>query len=142
MIFRARLARTGWQTYPEGPELRLAEHVFARDSLASYVHAPVTIGHVAWIDAGNRATHAVGRILRVWREDSSPDDYVTGELEIYDPRTVELLRNGRLREVSMGYSVDHEIVDGSTIQTQIRINHAALLPPGGARCGSGCSVAA
>lgn len=139
----ARIARTGVQQYPDGPELRPASEVLDAGSLASFEGAPVTVGHAAFIDADNVEEYAVGYARNVTRDpnaDARGQEYVQAELVIIDEATIASVLDGSLAEVSAGYSTE---VDGTTeppTQRDIVANHVALGPSGWARCGSGCAV--
>ncbi len=135
LVIEGRLARTGWQEYPTGREYRDASEVFSPASLATYAGAPVTVGHV-WIEPSNVARDAVGYVRSVRRD----GDHVRGTVVLFARRAIDAVRDGRLAEWSMGYTVDTVDRNGELWQTKIRINHAAILPPGAARCGSSCAV--
>ncbi len=139
MRITARLARTGAQSYGDHIETRDAEDVFAPASLETYQGAPITVGHVGWLDASNVEKVAVGYVRSVSRDrGDGVTEYVRGELVITDEATARAIARGELREFSAGYSTD--LVNGR--QTNIRVNHVAILPRGGARCGEACSIAA
>jgi hypothetical protein len=133
----ARAARTGVQQYSTGAEYRHADEVFAPDSMASWVGAPVTIGHPGEVTAENVRTLAVGYVKSVTRDRSTKDEeHVRAELVIFDAHASDRVNAGELVELSAGYST--EVVDGC--QTLIRVNHVALLPSGEARCGPTCAI--
>lgn len=133
LVVSARLARTGWQSYPSGDEYRDAVEVFAPDSLRTYVGAPVYVGHVQDDeDIETARRRAVGYVRKV----TVDGDHVLGEVVIFDAATIAKVNARELVEWSMGYDV---LLDGHR-QTQIRIRHAAILPPGHARCGASCSI--
>lgn len=132
LVISARLARTGWQSYSTGDEYRDAAEVFAPASLATFVGAPVYVGHVAEDTRRTAESKAVGYVRSVQRD----GEHVLGEVVLFDAATIADVEAGKLREWSMGYDVE---LDGDR-QKNIRIKHAAILPPGHARCGSSCSV--
>jgi uncharacterized protein len=137
--YRARAARTGRQDYGDHVEQRNSEEVFAPESMATWVGAPVTVGHVAWITAENVQDHAVGYVRSVTRDRDPGDgtEYVSAELVITSPQVAARIDAGDLVEISAGYSTD--LVERR--QTQIRINHVALGPRSWARCGNACAIA-
>lgn len=147
MVLLARVARTGVQDYGDHYEYRPANEVFDDASMATYPGTPVVVGH-KWVDEDNVNELAVGYVRSAWRDRGDGiDEYVGAEVVITDAATAEEIRAGRLAEFSMGYSVALEPKPGQTsdgekydaVQTEIRINHAALGPRNWARCGSACS---
>jgi len=142
----ARLTRTGILEYrrPDGTvrrELRLASEVFNTDSLSTLHGATVTdLSHhrdllttASWNDATRGHTDAV-------RKDGN---FVSADLMINDPTMVADIENGRLHDISCGYSckLDHTsgVFEGQpydAIQRNIRYNHVAVLPKGKGRAGT------
>lgn len=110
-------------------ELRLPEHVFDAESLASYEGKPVIISHDAGsIDKNNVMDEIVGTILSKGYQD---DDNVRCKIVIHDIDTVKSIKD---RELSLGYSLDLIEEPGEwngepydAIQTNIRINHLAIV---------------
>jgi hypothetical protein len=110
-------------------ELRLPEHVFAGDSLASYEGKPVIITHEAGrVNAGNVADEIVGTILSKGYRDG---DDVRAKIVIHDVGTV---KQSGLRELSLGYDLTLDETPGEwngqhydAIQTGIVINHLAIV---------------
>jgi hypothetical protein len=141
----ARLSKTGVFNYstPSGEtvrELRADAEVFAPESLESYLGAPVTVRHPSsFVNAKNYKLLAVGHVLKTGVD----DPYVAGQLLIHDAKTIAKIESGDLTEISMGYRCDIEVGDGSEFdarQTNIRINHAALLGSGEGRLGSDVGI--
>lgn len=142
----ARAVRTGVQQY-HASELgymedevinvyRPPEEVFHADSLQSFSHAPVTIGHPKEaVTADNWAELAVGEVSTAATQDG---EWVSLPLILKDARAVKQ----PWRELSAGYSCDIEKKDGvapcgtpySHVQKNIRINHLAIVDQ--ARAGS------
>ncbi|MBW5801183.1 DUF2213 domain-containing protein [Halomonas elongata] len=130
------LTRTGVFVYrqPDGSirrELRRPEDVFAEDSLASYRNKPITKGHNGKATAANVKRHQIGTVTSPGRQDG---DNVTGDIVIHDPRVV---KQDGWKELSVGYSVDLIEEPGEyngerydAIQTNIRVNHLAVVPKG------------
>lgn len=156
------VARVGVQTYylPDGTErreFRPASEVFKHDSLASYQGKPITLGHV-FVNSENAKEVVVGAVSgSAMREDSN----VIVPLTIYDKESIEKAKNGIAGELSVGYStVDVESkgwgsnetgeykLDGEyqsqdeipsdwvrfdALQTEIKVNHVALVYKGRAQ---------
>ncbi len=142
----ARLTRTGVLEYrkPDGTirrELRLPEEVFNADSLASLEDATVTnldnhrglIGPENWKDA------TLGHARNI-RHDGK---FVEADLHINDAQAIIDLENGRLHDISCGYSCKLDMTPGlhegqpyDAIQRRIRYNHVAVLPKGRGRAGT------
>lgn len=146
----ARFGRTGVQVYQDGNktvrEYRPPEEVFSADSLASFVLAPVTIGHPEdgevrpenWRDL----TH--GSVNRAdTRERVEGEDYVTGQLALSSSQVLSGVDTRDLTEVSIGYTRTPVYEPGISPngepydlkQTNIRVNHVALIGDGLARAG-------
>ncbi len=82
-------------------ELRLPEHVFDRDSLASYSGKPVIITHEAGsIDKSNVMDEIVGTILSDGYQDGNN---VRCRIVIHD---IDKVKRIPFRELSLGYSLD------------------------------------
>lgn len=156
------VARIGVQTYylPDGTErreFRPASEVFKPDSLASYQGKPITLGHV-FVNSDNAKEVVVGAVSgSAMREDSN----VIVPLTVYDKESIEKAKNGIAGELSVGYStVDVESkgwgsnetgeykLDGEyqsqdeipsdwvrfdALQTEIKVNHVALVYKGRAQ---------
>lgn len=110
-------------------ELRLPEHVFATESLASYKGKPVIITHNAGeINVDNVQQEAIGTMLSDGFQDG---DSVRVQIVIHDTKAME---NSGLRELSLGYDLELDETPGTwngqpydAVQTNIRINHLALV---------------
>ena len=156
------VARVGVQTYhlPDGTErreFRPASEVFKPDSLASYQGKPITLGHV-FVNSENAKEVVVGAVSgSAMREDSN----VIVPLTVYDKESIEKAKNGIAGELSVGYTtVDVESkgwgsnetgeykLDGEyqsqdeipsdwvrfdALQTEIKVNHVALVYKGRAQ---------
>ena len=156
------VARVGVQTYylPDGTErreFRPASEVFKHDSLASYQGKPITLGHV-FVNSENAKEVVVGAVSgSAMREDSN----VIVPLTVYDKESIEKAKKGIAGELSVGYStVDVESkgwgsnetgeykLDGEyqsqdeipsdwvrfdALQTEIKVNHVALVYKGRAQ---------
>lgn len=143
LVAEARVARTGIQRYLAG-ELGLdgdpgrvvsvyrpPEEVFAADAMASYAHRPVTVNHPSdMVDSANWKDHAAGttgdEVLR-------DGEFVRVPLMLMDQKAIDEWLDGK-RELSMGYTMDLQVVDGEAngekyeaVQTNLRMNHLALV---------------
>ena len=143
-VVPARIARTGVQDYGDHVEYRPASSVFDPESMRSFEGVPVTVGHVGWVTRENWDELVVGYVRNVQRD----ENHLRVEVVIFDGETASAMRRGKLLEFSAGYDVEIEPAPGRTangeaydaVQRDIRANHVALLPPGGARCGPTCAV--
>jgi hypothetical protein len=136
LVVSARISRTGSQSYGDHDEWRPESTVFEPASLRSFEGAPVTRGHVAWIDSTNITEHARGFTRNVQRD----GEHVRAELVIWDHGVISDIKAGRLVEISCGYSCDLETIDGKPTQRNVRANHVALGGRDWARCGASCSI--
>lgn len=110
-------------------ELRLPEHVFDKESLASYAGKPVIITHNAGsIDKNNVMKEIVGTIISEGYQDGND---VRCKIVIHD---IDKVKKNPYRELSLGYSLDLIEEPGEwngehydAIQTNIRINHLAIV---------------
>lgn len=110
-------------------ELRLPEHVFEKESLASYAGKPVIITHDAGsIDKNNVMKEIVGTILSDGYQDGNN---VRCKIVIHD---IDKVKKIPYRELSLGYSLDLIEEPGTwngepydAIQTNIRVNHLAIV---------------
>lgn len=130
------LTRTGVFEYRDGKggvrrELRRAEDVFSEDSLSSYRNKPITKGHHGKIDAATVKRHQIGTVTTHGRQDG---ENVISDIVIHDPRVI---KQDGWKELSVGYSVDLIEEPGEyngerydAIQTNIRVNHLAVVPVG------------
>lgn len=141
----ARAVRSGVQDYA-GFELGFADRdrirvyrpdneVFSKDSLRTFSHAPVTIGHPAeMVDADNWGEFAVGEVGEEILRDG---EFIAVSLMLKDKKAVDAYEAGTV-ELSAGYTAEIEFVDGQAdydaVMKNIRINHLALVDK--ARAGS------
>lgn len=149
LVAEVRTARTGIQDYagyevgkPEKRVVRVyrpADQVFAKDSLASYAHRPVTNDHPSdAVTADNWKDHAVGQI---GDEVARDGEFVRIPLIVMDAAAIKAIEDGK-RELSAGYTCDLAFEAGTTpegqtydaVQRNIKINHVAIVSNG--RAGS------
>jgi len=145
LVADAHTVRTGIQLYAGyevgKPELKVVRvyrpegEVFHRDSLRSFSHAPVTLGHPKEpVTKDNWGQYAVGEagedILRDGERAKVP-------LIVKDSKAIDAVKAGT-RELSAGYNCELVFEDGKTpsgepfdaYQKDIRINHIAIVPRG------------
>lgn len=148
LVAEAFAVRTGVQTYA-GSEVGLADRAMVRvwrpedevrapESLRTFSHAPVTLGHPDKVTADNWKDLAKGEV-------STEAEWVDGKIKlpliVKDADAIAAIEGGT-RELSAGYTCNLEFADGVTpegeaydaIQRGIRINHLAIVPKG--RAGS------
>lgn len=144
LVAEASVARTGIQLYSaaelglDGDPSRVIrvyrppEEVFSKDSLASYAHRPVTVDHpTELVDSTNWKDYAKGQ---TGDEITRSGEFVRVPLMLLDAGAIKDWQNGR-RELSMGYTMRLEVVDGMTtagevydaVQRDLRMNHLALV---------------
>lgn len=142
LVGDAPVARTGVQVYaghelgmPDKPIIRLyrpPEEVFSQDSMRSYAHRPVTVGHPQdKVTADNWKDVAAGQ---TGDEVVRDGDLVRVPLVLMDAAAIRKHGAG-VRELSMGYDAEVEFVDGTSpegepydaIQRNLRMNHLALV---------------
>jgi hypothetical protein len=140
----ATLTRTGILEYRRADgtvrkEYRPKDEVFRQDSLDQLLGAPVTVGHVAMIDAANWREHAKGHVIGNIRQDGPR---VAADIDVQDADTLKRIDSGDLTEISLGYRVDYDPTPGEFngerydgVQRNIRYNHVALLESGKGRAG-------
>jgi hypothetical protein len=137
----ARMSRTGPLVYSTGIEVRAAEDLLDQDSLATAIHAPVTVQHKKDpIDVTSWRDVAVGFITNVTAAKHDGVDWSVVDMLITDPEVIEQIESGSLTEVSAGYSTQlvqtQDAALGEVLrQTNIKYNHLALLGYGEARAG-------
>jgi hypothetical protein len=155
LIADAKVVRTGVQKY-YGKELGLADdhpdvmklfsvyrseaEVRNVDSLKTFSHAPVTIGHPDEdVSAINWKDLAKGEVSTEARWE---DNHIRLPLILKDSEAIDLVETQGVRDLSAGYRAEIVFVDGVTPdgeeyqaeQRNIRINHVAIVPQG--RAGS------
>lgn len=149
LVADVRTARTGIQDYAGfevgKPAMRVVrvyrpeDQVFAKDSLASYAHKPVTNDHPDLpVSADNWRDVAVGQI---GDEVARDGDYVRVPLIVMDEGAIKDVLSDK-RELSAGYTCDLIFEPGTTpdgqaydaVQKNIKINHVAIVKHG--RAGS------
>lgn len=153
LVAEAPVARTGIQYY-RGTELnkpdmeivrvyRPEEEVFHKDSLKTYAHRPITLGHPPdGVNSGNWKEEAIGQTGDDVLRDGGT---VRVPLVIMDKDAVSVIEKGH-RQLSMGYDADiiweaGETSDGlayDAVSRNLRMNHLAIVAE--ARGGSGLKI--
>lgn len=122
---------------------RPADEIFRADSLATFAHKPVTMGHPQIeVTPETWRKDAVGH---VGSEVVRDGEYVRVPLVVMDGGAISDIEAGT-REISMGYDCELVMQPGTTpdgkaydaFQRNIRINHCAIVPAG--RAGPQCRI--
>ena len=107
---------------------REAQDVFDEDSLASIKGKPVTLNHPdEMVNSQNFKKYVIGFIDDVRRDGNN----IVGDIVINDMEAIEKVLSGELKDLSLGYTA--KLVptgDGELKQTDIVINHLALVSEG------------
>ena len=102
--------------------------VFDENSLSTFEGKPVTLFHPKEkVNSKNYAKVTVGSI-----KDAKPEDNnILGDLVIYDDYTIQKILDGELKDLSLGYKAKVvQLADGRYKQTEIVINHLAIVEEG------------
>ena len=146
-----RVARTGEMLYAAGevpvePGIsglikisRDASVLFDPITIQSGLGKSVTIQHPEEdVDPKNWREFEVGTALSCSQGRGADSEYLLMDLMVKDSYAIEQIENG-LIEISLGYDAAyHEMSSGIGYQTDMIINHVALVERG--RCGSSCAV--
>lgn len=152
LIAEAFAVRTGIQNY-SGSEVGLMDRdvvrvyrpedeVRATESLRTFSHAPITLGHPDKVTADNWRDLAKGEVSTEAEWDGNK---IKLPLIVKDAEAIAAIEAGT-RELSAGYTCALDFTDGVTpdgeaydaVQRNIRINHIAIVPRG--RAGSECRI--
>lgn len=119
--------------------VREAEDVFTPETIASAQGKPVTNDHPEEdVTPDNWRELSHGTMLNVRRGEGMLDDLMIGDLLVTTTEGITAVRSGKV-EVSLGYEADYvETAPGVGKQTNIIINHIALVDQG--RCGPRCAI--
>ena len=143
----ATITRTGVFTYHYMNELgetitvrqlRHPDDVFDPISLQSLMGVPLTNEHPhEFLEPENSANKIVGMASDKPKKiylDADDEEYVQQQVTIFDPDTIEDILSGHKRELSLGYTLDHEEVPGEwngqaydVRQKNIRYNHLSVV---------------
>lgn len=141
-----RIARTGIQIYggdeagrPDKDEVRIyrpTDSVFAKDTVHSYTHLPVTIDHPPeMVTPHNWRKYAVGDTGEEFQRDQDGNVlYARVPMMLRDAAAIQAFREGK-NQLSVGYECDLDWTPGLTedgeqydaVQTNIRANHLAVV---------------
>lgn len=106
---------------------RLPDDVFALEAMRSAESKPTTNNHPpAGVDIYNAGTYVVGHARNARRD----GDNLILDLIFTDAHTIETIKSGHKREVSAGYTCEYEPYEDGYKQTNIRINHIAVVTKG------------
>lgn len=143
----AVLARTGSYDYLEseiikgGDEkkvvkvFRTDEEVFDPISIASFENKPFVDDHPQEdVSPENFRELSKGYMRDVRRGEGELSNCLIGDIVVTDPDTIEEIKSGRKRELSLGYDTVIVKRDGKYLMTNIRGNHLALVSNGRAGC--------
>lgn len=122
---------------------RPEDEIFKRDSLTTFAHKPVTLGHpTVEVTPESWRRDAIGH---VGSEVVRDGEFVRVPLVVMDATAIAEIEDGT-REISMGYDCELVMRAGTTpdgraydaYQKNIRINHCAIVPAG--RAGPQCRI--
>ncbi|MFX5295243.1 DUF2213 domain-containing protein [Acinetobacter baumannii] len=115
------------------------EVLFDPITIASAEGKPITDDHPAdWVTPDNWKELSKGFGKDVRRGEGADSDYLMADLLVTDKETIQKVLDGKV-EISLGYDADYtETSKGKGLQSNIRVNHIALVEKG--RCGSRCSI--
>ena len=147
------LARTGFQDY-YGLEIsdelepmkkysvfRPKEEVLNKDSLATYMNATVTDDHPnEAVTVDNIKSLDKGALSNISTFEKDGEHFIKATATIKDKDLIKKIQDGKV-ELSVGYTNDLKESDGKDydfIQTNIRVNHVAVVDKG--RCGGDCKL--
>jgi len=118
----------------------LPEEVFRPSTLNSLQGKAVTFDHPEDdVTPENYKELLVGTVINPRQGQNAMDNLLLGDLIIYDPQTIKAIRDGKVREVSVGYKADYEETGPARgKQKNILCNHLALVQDG--RCGPVCRI--
>lgn len=143
----ATITRTGVFTYHYMNELgeaitvrqlRHPDDVFEPGSLQSLMGIPLTNEHPhEFLEPENSANKVVGMASDRPKEitlDGDGEKYLQQQVTIFDPDTIEDVLSGHKRELSLGYTLDHDETPGEwngqaydVRQKNIRYNHLSVV---------------
>lgn len=143
----AIIARTGSYDYLESEILqggdnkkivkvfRTDDEVFNPTAIASFENKPFVDDHPQEdVSPENFRELSKGYMRDVRRGTGDLSNCLICDIVVTDPDTIEEIRSGRKRELSLGYDTNIIRKDGKYIMTNIRGNHLALVDSGRAGC--------
>ncbi len=135
------------------PVLRGPDELFKPDAIESFNGVPIRVGHLMLGDEDKskdgkklvKADDQVDGCIYNVRPSLDEPGYLIAEFCIYSDRMKKVLKEGKIRELSLGYTCVYEPEEGlfngipyMFKQTNLRGNHLALVKHG--RCGSSVCV--
>ena len=145
------LARTGALLYGDGeipvePDntgrivvTRGDDDLFRPETMASAEGKPITNDHPDdWVKPENWKELCCGVGQNIRRGEGLEDNLLIGDLLVTDKQAIEDVMNGKV-EISLGYDTDYlQLEKGRATQSNIVINHIALVKEG--RNGNRCAI--
>lgn len=122
------------------------EEVFKKESLDTYINAPITMEHPSeFVNIDNAKELIKGSISKYWEEKENDVSYVCSDIVVTDKTLINTIKNGYKIEFSPGYTQDLIREEGEYKgkkydfkQTNIKINHIASVERG--RCEGSCKI--
>lgn len=122
------------------------EEVFKKESLDTYINAPITMDHPStFVNVDNAKELLKGSISKYWEEKENDVSYVCSDVVVTDKALINTIMNGNKIEFSPGYTQDliyekgeYKGISYDFKQTNIKINHIASVERG--RCQGGCKI--
>lgn len=110
---------------------REAQDVFDEESINSIKGKPVTLNHPdELVNSKNFKDYVVGFIDEVWQDGEN----IVGVIVIQDEKAIQAVETGELKDLSLGYTARLvDCGDGKLKQTEIVINHLAIVAEGRAK---------
>ena len=107
---------------------RPEKEVFDKESLSSLKGKTLTLNHPDEdVSINNHSYLSKGFVLDVRQQ----GNLIVGDIKITDPDTIELIRDKKMVELSLGYETKLEVNDNNElVQTRIVYNHLALVKKG------------
>lgn len=143
----AIIARTGSYDYLESEIVdggdkhkivkvfRTDDEVFDPKAIASFENKPFVDNHPQEdVSLDNFRDLSKGFMRDVRRGTGDLSDCLICDIVVTDPETIEEIKSGRKRELSLGYDANIVEKDGNYYMTNIRGNHLALVDSGRAGC--------
>lgn len=108
---------------------RLEEDIFNEDSINSLVGRPITLGHPHInVTSENYSSLSKGEVISARRDGNR----IVGDLRITDKNTIDLITEGKMRAVSVGFEpkIEEDKSKGIYKFKNIIYNHLALVSKG------------
>lgn len=107
-----------------------AEVLFSKETMESFENKPVTLDHLM-LNPKNYKQGTVGLAFNIRRGEGRFENNLMADLLIQDQTAIDVIRNNKLREISLGYEASY-VSDGAgkAHQTAIIGNHVAIVSRG------------